>query len=205
MIVFLTDLVQKKWFFDLAVFVYYWYARIFHDLKVEGKENVPLKGGLVVVSNHISSLDPPTLGSSLPRETHFMAKKELFEGNPWKRMLVLGLRAYPVDREGNASGAIKDSIRKLEKDLAIGIFIQGTRNEGDAKALDGASFIAQRAGVPLLPTAIWKEGRNFRVRFGKPILPKGKSREEMSALTSDVMEQIKLLLPPSEEMDKPKS
>ncbi len=174
------------------------YAKLFLDLRIEGQEKVPRQGGLVVVSNHFSSLDPPVMGVSIPREANYMAKKELFEGKWWFRLLILSLRAYPVDREGNATGAIKDSIRRVrDKQVAIGIFIQGTRNTGDAEALDGAAFIAQRAGVPLQPAAIWREGRAFRVRFGDPIMPQGKSREEARAMTRQLMESIKQLLPES--------
>ncbi len=192
----LETIVQQEWAFWFGRGCFLIYAKLFLDLRIEGQEKVPLQGGLVVVSNHLSSLDPPVMGAAMPRETNYMAKKELFERSFWFRLLILGLRAYPVDREGNATGAIKDSIRRVkERQVAIGIFIQGTRNDGDAEALDGAAFIAQRAGVPLQPAAIWREGKKFRVRFGEPLMPKGKSREEMSALTFELMETINGLLP----------
>ena len=66
---------------------------------------------------------------------------------------------------------------------------------GDAGALDGAAFIAQRAGVPLQPAAIWRDGKNFRVRFGDPMHPEGKSREEAADLTAALMVRINELLP----------
>ena len=55
--------------------------RLFGDWKVEGKEYVPPMGPLIVVSNHLSNLDPPMLASSMPRRVHFMAKAGLFR-NP---------------------------------------------------------------------------------------------------------------------------
>jgi 1-acyl-sn-glycerol-3-phosphate acyltransferase len=193
---FLLNIIRRDWFFWFGRTAFLIYAKLFLNLKVLHQDKVPHQGGLVVVSNHFSALDPPVMGVSIPREAHYMAKKELFEGPFWLKLLVTGLRAYPVDREGNATGAIKESIRKVkEKQVAIGIFIQGTRNEGDAEALDGAAFIAQRAGVPLQPAAIWREGRNFRVSFGDPVIPQGKSREEMAALTEGLMEKIQELLP----------
>jgi 1-acyl-sn-glycerol-3-phosphate acyltransferase len=196
MMKFLERIVQQDWFFWFGRTVFLIYAKLFLGLRVEGQEKVPRQGGLVVVSNHFSSLDPPVMGVSIPREANYMAKKELFEGKWWFRLIIMGLRAYPVDREGNATGAIKDSIRRVkDKQVAIGIFIQGTRNAGDAEALDGAAFIAQRAGVPIQPAAIWREGRSFVVRFGDPIMPQGKSREEASAITQTLMEKIKQLLP----------
>lgn len=187
----------NDWFYHLASFTVRNYARIFLDLQIIDVHNIPpAKGqGLVLVSNHISTFDPPILGSSVPRVIDYMAKKELFEGSWLFKQVILGLRAFPVDREGNAMGGIKESIRRLKEGLAIGIFIQGTRNVGDAEALEGAAFIAQRASVPIQPAAIWKEGRKFRVRFGDPVMPKGKTREETKELTAEMMKQIENLLP----------
>ena len=190
----LTRFVQLRWFYWFAVFAFRNFARYVYGLKIHDIEKVPMSGGLVVASNHISSLDPPVLGVSVPREIHYMAKKELFV-NPWMRMLVLGLRAFPVDRSKSDMNAIKSAIRKLDDGLAVGIFAQGTRNSGDAKALDGAAFIAQRAGVPLLPAAIWREGRTFHVKFGDVLIPKGKSREEASLLTQELMQSIYGMIP----------
>jgi 1-acyl-sn-glycerol-3-phosphate acyltransferase len=192
----ITAWVQRPWFYWMVKWGFFIFAKLFLGLSIEGRWRVPPKerGGLVVVSNHISTLDPPVMGASMPREVHYMAKKELFE-NRYFRAIPLGLRSFPVDREGNASGAIKEAIRRLKQNLAIGIFIQGTRNAGDAEALDGAAFIAQRAGVALQPAAIWREGRRYRVRFGEPIMPQGKSREEAARLTDLLMVEINALLP----------
>ncbi|MBS3932744.1 MAG: 1-acyl-sn-glycerol-3-phosphate acyltransferase [Truepera sp.] len=194
----LTRLMQGRWFYGLAVVLFTIYAKLFHRFTALGIEKIPKSGGVIVASNHFSSLDPPMLGIAVPREIHYMAKKELFE-NPWLRLLLLGLRAYPVDRARSDISAIKASLRKLKARLAIGIFIQGTRNPGDAKALDGAAFIAQRAAVPVVPAAIWREGRRFFIRFGDAVWPQGLSREEASTLTQEIMARIRALLPATKE------
>ena len=190
----LEPLVQSDAFFWLAKNGFYWFARAFYGLTLDGVEHMPKEGGLVVASNHMSSWDPPMLGSSVPREINYMAKKELFE-NRWLRLLMLGLRAFPVDRRSTDIGAIKEAMRRLRKGVAIGIFAQGTRNQGDAEAFDGAAFLAQRAGVPLMPAAVWREGRIFHVRYGAPLHPKGKSRAEIKATTAEMMRRVNALLP----------
>lgn len=183
---------MKDWFYYLSQFCVRNFARLVYGLDVHDAHKVPPANGqgLVLVSNHVSVMDPPILGSSMPRIIDYMAKKELFEGSYWFRTLILGLHAFPIDREGNAMGGIKEAIRRTRAGVAIGVFIQGTRNAGDAEALEGAAFIAQRAAVPLQPAAIWREGRRFHVRFGEPIMPLGKSREESKALTKELAKQI---------------
>ena len=185
---------RTHWFYYLAAFAVRNYARLFLGLKVYGAENVPSKPGLVIASNHFSTFDPPMIGSVTRREVHFMAKKELFESQPM-RWLAEHLMAFPVDRSRSDMRAIKEALRYLKGGLAVGIFPQGTRKAANKDAHGGAAFLAQRANVPLLPAAIWREGRNFRVSFGEPIAPQGRSREEMSALTRELMARIDALLP----------
>ena len=189
---------RTHWFYYLAAFAVRNYARLFLGLEVYGVENIPRTPGLVLASNHFSTFDPPMIGSVVPREVHFMAKKELFESQPM-RWLSVHLMAFPVDRSKSDMRAIKEALRHLKEGSAVGIFPQGTRKAADKEALDGAAFLAQRAGVPLLPAAIWREGRKFRVRFGEPIAPQGRSREEMSALTRELMSRIDALLPENTE------
>lgn len=191
---FLEWLLSPTWFMPFAIFVVRAYATLFHGLRVSGLEHVPQGVGLVVACNHESSWDPPIVGVSINRKLEFMAKKELF-AKPLSRAVMRGLRAFPVDREGQDIGAIKEALRRLQAGRAIGIFVQGTRNAGDAAALDGAAFLAQRAGTPLLPAAIWREGRNFRVAFGPALAAAGTSRADATALTTRVMQEINALIP----------
>ncbi len=191
----LDRLVRGKWFYVLAVVAFRAFTRLFFGLRIEDAHKVPQgERGLVVACNHFSAWDPPVVGVSVPREIHFMAKKELFE-SAGGALLMHGLRAFPVDRGGNDVGAIKDALRQLRSGLAVGIFAQGTRNEGDKEALDGAAYLAQRAGVPLQPAAVWREGRGFHVRFGDAIEPSGRTREDARAMTRELMLRVNAMLP----------
>jgi len=191
----LDRLVRGKWFYVLAVVLFRAFTRLFYGLRVEDAHKVPRGGrGLVVASNHLSSWDPPVVGVSVPREIHFMAKRELFE-SAGGALLMHGLRAFPVDRAANDIGAIKEALRQLRDGLAIGIFAQGTRNSGDKEALDGAAYLAQRAGVPLQPAAVWRQGRAFHVRFGDPIEPGGRTRDDARRMTRELMERVNGMLP----------
>ena len=190
----LMRLVELPWFYWTVRTLFWIYAKVVLGLRARGAERVPKEGGLVVAVNHFSALDPPMMGSTVPREISFMAKKELFE-NKAMRLLVRGLHAFPVDRSRNDVSAVKEALRRLKQGRAVGVFVQGTRSTGDAEALDGAAFLAQRAGVPLQPAAIWREGRRYRVQFGEPFMVPGKDREAIRAATATTMARINELLP----------
>ncbi len=190
----LERIFSPRWFMPTAIVLVRTYLKLFTGLRVQGLENVPKSGAAVVACNHVSAWDPPVVGVAIDRKLEFMAKKELFE-RPFVAAVLRGLRAFPVDRERNDIGAIKEALRRLKAGRVIGIFIQGTRNEGDAAALDGAAYLAQRADAVVVPTAIWRQGRAFHVRFGEVISPSGSDREDMKLLTSRLAAEIKALVP----------
>jgi 1-acyl-sn-glycerol-3-phosphate acyltransferase len=190
----LERIFAPRWFMPTAIVLVRTYLKVFTGLHVQGLENVPRTGSAVVACNHLSSWDPPVVGVAINRKLEFMAKKELFE-KPFVAAVLRGLRAFPVDRQRNDIGAIKEALRRLKAGRVIGIFIQGTRNDGDAAALDGAAYLAQRAGAVVVPTAIWRQGRAFHVRFGEVITASGSDREDMKLLTSRLALEIKALVP----------
>ena len=185
---------SPRWFMPTAIFAVRTYLKLFTGLKVHGLENVPHTGGVVIACNHVSSWDPPVVGVAINRKLEFMAKKELFE-KPLLAAVLKGLRAFPVDRDRNDIGAIKEALRRLRAGRVIGIFIQGTRNQGDAAALDGAAYLAQRSSSVVVPTGIWREGRTFHVRFGELIHAGGTDKDDMKRLTATLETAIKGLLP----------
>lgn len=185
---------DKDYIYKFGRFAFTLFFKVIFRLRVYDIDKVPREGGVVFVSNHISAYDPPLLGVVIPRIVDFMAKKELF-ANPWFAKVLEIIHVFPVDRSGNATQAIKEALRRLQRGACIGIFAQGTRNQGDKEALDGAAFIAQRSGVPLQPIAIWREGRTFCVRFADPIYPEGRGREAATALTQQVMNAIVAMIP----------
>jgi len=182
-------------FYRLAAFLVRVYVSLVYGLRITGTEHVPRTGPCVVASNHVSAWDPPVVGLSVPREIHFMAKKELFEH--WLPSRVFrALRVFPVDRANADVGAVKEALRRLKHGHAIGVFFEGTRNvRGDAAARQGAAYLAQRSDAPLVPAAIWRQGRSFRVAFGPPLRAAGRSREDAAALTAELELAVKALIP----------
>jgi 1-acyl-sn-glycerol-3-phosphate acyltransferase len=170
-------------------------------LRVIGRDNVPLSGGLLVVANHISYFDPPLLGGAFPRPISYMAKKELFSV-PLLGTLIRHLNAFPVDREAGGTAALRASLRLLKAGACIGMFPEGGRNvHGTNAEKDGAAFLGAASGVPIVPAAIVgsQHVRPFghvTVIFGEPFrLERNRKSDgdDLAKGTAEIMQRIRAL------------
>jgi 1-acyl-sn-glycerol-3-phosphate acyltransferase len=125
------------------------------DLKVYGAERFPRTGGVLVVSNHQSMLDPVLLGIAIPRSLSYMAKSELFK-NPLFARLISSMGAFPVRQTGSAAGAIKETIDRLQEGRALNIYPEGSRTpDGSVMPFErGTALVVRKAQVPVVPVAI---------------------------------------------------
>jgi 1-acyl-sn-glycerol-3-phosphate acyltransferase len=173
-------------------------GQTFWRMRATGRENVPMSGPLLIACNHVSNLDPPLMGSMCPRRISYMAKKELF-AMPVLGPLITALGAYPVDREGSATAAIKRSIEVLRAGGCVGVFPEGGRNvEGDKAPRAGVALLASLAKAAVVPTCIVgsARARNFgqiRVAFGRPMsLPADRkaTKDELEKFTQEIMDAI---------------
>jgi 1-acyl-sn-glycerol-3-phosphate acyltransferase len=153
-------------------------------LRIEGRENVPRRGGVLIAPNHISDADPPTVGFALPRASYFMAKEELFQTR-FIGPLIRALHGFPVKRYTADRSALRLAEQRLEEGNAVVIFPEGKLSEDGQlqEMLPGALLVAQRAHVPIVPTILegtdrlmpygklvpQHAGRPIVVRFGPPV------------------------------------
>lgn len=184
---------RSPWPYRLGVLLLYPVLRLLYGLHVHGLEHAQHDGPCVIAANHDSFWDPPVVGISARRYVQFMAKRELFV-NPVTNLAFRAVGAFPVDRGRNDIGAVKEALRRLQDGGTVGVFFEGTRRAENKGAMEGAAFLAQRAGATLVPTAIWREGRSFHVQFDAPIRAEGRSREETSALTLTLIARVRALL-----------
>jgi len=163
---------------------------------VEGRENVPRAGGLIVCPNHFATLDPPMVPAFLPRSDAWsMAKFEYFQKG-WMRWLFTAYHAFPVVRHTADRLALRRSFDLLKAGHVLVMYPEGTRVEAGvlSKPEPGAGFIAQKSGCPVLPVALtgtreclpkgafWPRRVPVTVRFGKPfrVLQRRPSGERIS-------------------------
>ncbi|MFJ8270608.1 lysophospholipid acyltransferase family protein [Streptomyces sp. NPDC094154] len=182
------------------------------DLKIDcqGSENIPTTGGAVLVSNHISYLDFVFDGlAALPQKrlVRFMAKESVFRHRV-SGPLMRGMKHIPVDR-ANGEAAYAHALDSLRSGEVVGVFPEATISQSfTLKAFkSGAARLAQEAGVPMVPMAVWGtqrlwtkgHPRNFKrshipitIRVGEAMEA---SRELYAgALTRRVRERVQELL-----------
>ena len=173
-------------------------------LNVEGTENIPKDGPLIIASNHLSLLDPPVIGVAATRKVHFMAKQELFV--PILGDIYKALGAFPVRRGGADRAAIKHGIDILKGNKVLAIFPEGTRSKTGklGKAEPGALMMASKAMATIVPccvigTDFKRQGRiwpKVTVRFGKPIYFPADAvvnKEFLHEMTENLMQHIAAL------------
>jgi 1-acyl-sn-glycerol-3-phosphate acyltransferase len=123
--------------------------------RVFNPERVPVDGGVLLVSNHQSFLDPMVATLALPRECHFMARDTLFERPAFKR-LIESFNAFPIKRGTADLRGIKEALRRLKNGGLVTAFPEGTRTlDGTiGPMLPGSIILARKAKVPIVPTVI---------------------------------------------------
>lgn len=142
-------------------------------VRVEGAENVPMSGPLIICSNHLSNWDIPAVGCSTRRPLSPMAKEELFR-IPLLGWLIRKVGAFPVKRGAGDRAALRTAIGVLKDGKALLLFPEGTRSHTSrlGKGKPGVAFIAAHARTVLVPAGVSSRYRLFgpvTVRFGPPL------------------------------------
>ncbi len=165
-------------------------------LKVEGRENIPDKGAIIVAPNHKSYWDPPVIGTAVNnRVIHYMAKEELFK-NPIFGWVIRQFGTFPVKRGTVDRAAVRQAVRELKTGNPLGIFPEGTRikREGLGRFHSGMASLALMTGTPVVPVAVIgtmdlpKKNGPLAVLIGKPIeVKKERPTDEKVAELNDIV------------------
>lgn len=123
--------------------------------EVRGRSAVPMEGGLIVASNHISYFDPPFVGTAAVRELHFLAKEELFRP-PLFGPMIRSFNAIPIRRGAADIRGLGKAMEVLRAGHALIVFPEGTRmRDGQLHpAKPGVGMLAVNTGARILPCHI---------------------------------------------------
>ncbi len=182
------------------------------DFKIEGKENLPVSGPLLVIGNHFSFIDPVAVLRTLPYSIEFVGGAVFPHAPKIVQSIPQLWGYYPVFRGTGSRFALRAAEEIIKQDGVLGIMPEGgSWAEVLRPARPGAAFLAAQTGAKVLPLGIFgfnyifpiKLGNRPKVvvRIGKPVGPftapgSGRERrEQLDKIGLDLMKSIADLLP----------
>jgi acyl-[acyl-carrier-protein]-phospholipid O-acyltransferase/long-chain-fatty-acid--[acyl-carrier-protein] ligase len=189
----------------LLRFVLWMLTHTLYKIRIVGTENVPYKGGALLVSNHMSFADALLVGASVHRFIRFMIYSYFYNMKPIRWFLRL-MKAIPIG-DGNRREVLK-SIERAREEIRAGhivcIFAEGaiSRTGNLLPFKKGLERIVEGLDVPVIPVhldRVWgsvfsfKGGRFFwkwparfpypvTVSFGSPMPSRSKAAEIRQAV-----------------------
>ncbi len=165
--------------------------------RVEGLERVPPDGPYVVISNHSSHLDGPTMILALPHPVFFVIKKELTWLPVWGQAVsMLGFIAVDRGDSARARARLERAVAAVRAGRHVLVFPEGTRcpDDGMLPFKKGGFHLAVAAGAPILPIAVNRSRRlmpkgapaslagTVEILVGEPIPTAGLGPEQVDEL-----------------------
>jgi 1-acyl-sn-glycerol-3-phosphate acyltransferase len=127
-----------------------------------GQQNIPGTGGILVVANHISNVDPIAVGQYVAfagRWPRFLGKASLFRV-PVIGRIITASGQIPVERgTASAAQALQAAVTAIEVGKAVVIYPEGTVTADEQLwpmvAKSGAARIALQTACPVIPIGQW--------------------------------------------------
>jgi 1-acyl-sn-glycerol-3-phosphate acyltransferase len=185
---------------------------------VEGLENMPSSGPVIVASNHLSFADSMVIPIVAPRRVVFLAKEDYFTGTGAKgaavRAWFTGMGMIPVDRDDTkaALASLDVALDVLGRGEAFGIYPEGTRSRDGRlyRGRTGVAHLALTSGAPVVPVGLTGTEHiqpvgstlprlaDVTVRFGAPLsfaeafagVPPGRARREVTDVVMNAIQQL---------------
>ena len=170
--------------------------KLWYNPKIIGAENIPDKGSILMVGNHIHLMDQCNVIISTKRVLHFMAKKEYFD-NKKTAWFFKHTGCISVDRKNHDNVAKEKAIETLKTGGAVGLFPEGTRNKTKEFLLPfkfGAVSMAKKTDAYLVPFGITGDyvfrSKNLAIRYGKPFKVTDMELEDANELLFNTVKEL---------------
>ena len=184
--------------------------------RIVGRENIPERGPVLLVSNHLAALDALIIPTSATRPVQFLVKSSFFTGSGLlgriKRWFFTSVGGVPVHRAAgrDARSALDAGSSILRAGSVFAVFPEGTRSR-DGKLHEGhsgAAWMARSTRAAVVPVGLISTGTatplshlvgkpRVEVRFGTPLdlsdldgVPDGKARREITARMMNAIAQL---------------
>jgi 1-acyl-sn-glycerol-3-phosphate acyltransferase len=119
-----------------------------------GRRSVPAEGPLLIAANHQSYLDPIFISLAVGRPLHFLARKNLFNGG-WFEKLIRHYGAVPIER-GFGRDGLSSVVELLRQDKAVLMFPEGERTSTGAMNTlkPGVMMVLEQCETPVVPVGV---------------------------------------------------
>ncbi len=131
------------------------YCKKFHR-QGSNKIELPNVEQLILVSSHVSAIDPFLLVTATDRPIRFMIAKEEYE-RPILNRIFRAAGCIPVDRSGRVEGAFRSALRTIKAGELVAIFPQGGIHCAESprpRIKPGIIKLSQLTGCSILPVRI---------------------------------------------------
>lgn len=164
---------EKTAFFRFLSFLVLPFMNAVGKYTIQGAENVPRSGAVIISPNHHSEIDPLVIGVAVwktGRAPRYLAKASLFDV-PVLGWALRKSRQIPVHRAGKRGSDPLAAARQLATEgLAVIIYPEGSLTRDPdlwpMRGKTGAVRMALEADVPLIPAAHWGT-QQIMPRYGK--------------------------------------
>ena len=165
-------------------------ANLLFKIRIIGADNIPKKGGALIVSNHVSYADAILIGCATPRFIRFLMWQPLYDNkwlNPFSRLLY----AIPIPTHSKESlRALRNARTELEKGSLVCIFPEGeiTRTS-HVKPFERGVDVITRGGMgstPVIPVyldGLW--GHALSLKGGRPFSSRLTLRHEVTVYVGE--------------------
>jgi 1-acyl-sn-glycerol-3-phosphate acyltransferase len=178
---------------------------------VEGIENIPATGPVLLMINHIAFIDPIVVMHILPRNIVPLAKREVYD-YPIVGVVPKIWGVIPVKREEIDRRAVQQVMEVLQAGEIVLVAPEGTRSPQLQEGKEGIAYLASRSQVPIVPVAIdgtigfpairfsaaWRKA-GARIRFGQPFVYRPEyrhaGRDQLRKMTDEAMYILAGMLP----------
>ncbi|MBT8093121.1 MAG: MFS transporter [Gammaproteobacteria bacterium] len=134
---------------------------VFYRIRPSGLDNIPAKGPVVIVCNHVSYMDPVILGGSVRRPIRFVMWYKIFQ-MPFLKFFFKNAKAIPIASAREDKALMEEAFDKVDAELEAGnvvcIFPEGgiTRDGEIQRFRPGIEKVIQRRAVPVVPASLGK-------------------------------------------------